>query len=955
RIPGLAKELHIPLVATNDCHDLRKDHSEAHEILICLQTGKNIKNRARRRYPTPEFYFKSGEEMYSLFRDIPEALENTAHIAESCNLDIDLNRLHMPLFPIPESETHIGLEEYLRKLAEEGLKKRYSKITREIKERFEHEIKIINNMGFAGYFLIVQDFIKYAKDRGIPVGPGRGSAAGSLITYALGITDIDPLKYNLLFERFLNPERISMPDIDIDFCYERRGEVIDYIKKRYGNNSVTQIITFGKLKARAVIRDVGRVLNMSYGEVDRIAKLVPPGPRVTLDLALEIVPELKEIQNMDEIHTKLIEHSKVLEGLSRHASTHAAGVVIAPGELTDFVPLYKSPQDEVTTQYDMKILDMVGLLKMDFLGLRTLTVIDNTLKMLKNKGIELNIDEIPLDDPKVYELFSSGNTIGIFQFESAGMRECLRKLKPNCLDDLIAMNALYRPGPMRMIDDYIARKHGMRKIDYTHPSLEPILKETYGIIVYQEQVMQIASEIAGFSLSKADIMRRAMGKKQKEIMRRQKKEFIKGAMAHGISRKKAQDIFDLIVKFAEYGFNKSHSTAYSIVAYRTAYLKVYYPAEFMAAILSSEMSDTDRIVVLLNECKKLGLEVLPPDVNESDVKFSADGKVIKFALAAIKNVGSKAVESIVMAREKHGKFKTIFDMCKHLDLRLVNKKVMESLIFAGALDSLEGTRPQKFKMVEAALSYAQRYQGERDRGQTNIFDMEDSERGTFHLDQPKLPQEKDWRRYEKLSKEKEVLGFYLTGHPLSKYQDELYAFTNYNHDQVNNFYYNKEIRAGGIITDVKIHFDKKNKQMAFCTLEGFGGSTEVLIFSDIFSKYKSILNVDEMIMVKGKISKRDEDRIKIIAEEIIPLSQVREKFTRKLCFFLDTSEVTSQQIENVKDLFEKYRGNCRLIFHVKSPEFGSAKLISKKLKVSPDPELLKTLRETYGEDCVWLG
>jgi len=776
-ISNLAKELDLPLVATNDCHYARKEHWEAHDILFCLGTGKDRDDPNRQRYATPEFYFKNQDEMWKLFKDYPGALENTRKIADSCDLNIPLGKTLLPSFPIPDSEPSNDPDAYLSKLCRMGINKRYSTLTPELEQRLQYELDVIKKMGFGGYFLIVMDFVQFAKKNGIPVGPGRGSVAGSLVAYCLDITTIDPLCHDLLFERFLNPERISMPDIDIDFCYERRQEVIEYIRQRYGENSVTQIITFGKLKAKQVVRDVGRVLGMNYSEVDRIAKMIPGGPGVTLEHSIQINKDLGKVAKQDQPHKELMDFSKVLEGMNRHASTHAAGVVIAPGELTDYIPLYKSSQGDVMSQYDMKSLESLGLLKMDFLGLRNLTVIDQTLSLLKEKGQKITLSKIPLDDKKTYKTFAKGNTVGIFQFESSGMREYLKKLKPTCIEDLIAMNALYRPGPMENIDEFIKRKHGRKKIRYDHPDLEPILKETYGIIVYQEQVMQIANKIAGFSLAQADIMRRAMGKKQKSLMAGQKKEFINGAVNKNISQKKAESIYGLVEKFAQYGFNKSHSTAYAYVAYQTAYLKTHHPAEFMAANLTSEMNSTSRVVTLINECRKLKLIVHPPDVNESHIIFKPlDEKTISFGLKAIKNVGTKALENILAARKEHGSFKTLFDFCVTLDLRLVNRKVLESLVATGAMDSLEGTRGQKFQAVETVLKYAQQTQIEKEDDQCSLFDSEASEISYVHKI-PSLPDVSDWSETEKLDREKELMGFYLTGHPLLKYADELENFS----------------------------------------------------------------------------------------------------------------------------------------------------------------------------------
>ncbi|MFQ5583747.1 MAG: DNA polymerase III subunit alpha, partial [Calditrichia bacterium] len=732
KVYKLAKDMRVPVIATNDVHYLEKDHHHSHDILLCLQTGKSLHDTNRLRYQTEDLYLKSVDEMYAQFPGKSEALERTLEIVEKIDLNIELGKPLLPPFPLPENYKASSLESYLKKLAREGVEKIYGKVSPEVEARLQTELSVINKMGFASYFLIVKDFIDYARSQNIPVGLGRGSAAGSLVAYALGITRLDPFRFDLLFERFLNPDRISMPDIDIDFCYERRDEVIDYVRRKYGENSVAQIITFGTMASRGVIRDVARVLDFSFSESDSISKLIPvnQGKPMPVQEAFKKIPKLKEIaEKGDERHQELLKHARILEGLVRHASVHAAGIVIAPGELTDYVPLYQTEdqnkQKVITTQYSMKGCEDIGLLKMDFLGLRTLTVLHDTVEMLKKRDIEIELDNLPLDDAETYEIFCEGNTVGVFQFESAGMREFLRKLKPNRIEDLIAMNALYRPGPMENIDSFINRKYGREKIEYLHPSLEPILKETYGIIVYQEQVMRIASDVGGLSLSQADTLRRGMGKKQKSLMSRLEKEFVDGCRNNGISEKIAKSIYDLIFRFAKYGFNKSHSAAYALLAYQTAYLKKHYPAEFMAASLNSERNEPARIVILIDECKHLGIDILPPDVNSSGAKFEVNsaGQIV-FGLEAIKNVGKAAIGNIIKVREKEGPFKSIFHFMQHLDLRAVNKKILEALIQAGAMDSLEGNRAQKFASVEIAINFAQKFQEQsQNKSQMNLFEM----------------------------------------------------------------------------------------------------------------------------------------------------------------------------------------------------------------------------------------
>ncbi|MCD6167266.1 DNA polymerase III subunit alpha [bacterium] len=949
----LSRELNIPLVATNDIHYLKREHAIPHDVLLCLQTGKDYDDPNRLRYATQELYFKSSDEMFQLFSDLTEAVENTLEVAEKCNLELEFDKFHLPQYELPDDASEQTLDEYLERLALEGLRWRYSEITPEIEQRLRNELNIIKQTGYAGYFLIVKDFIDYARKKGIPVGPGRGSAAGSLVAYALGITNIDPLRYNLIFERFLNPERITLPDIDIDFCYERREKIIDYVKKKYGDKNVTQIITFGTMAARAVIRDVGRVLKMKYNEVDRIAKLIPFGKN--LDEAIALVPEFRQLsESEDETYRKLIDYSRVLEGLARHASTHAAGVVIAPAELTNFVPLYKTNQGDVTTQYDMKCIEKIGLLKMDFLGLRTLTVIDNTIKLLKKRNIEIDIDKIPLDDVDTYKLFSNGETVGVFQFESSGMRECLRKLKPECIEDLIAMNALFRPGPMVMIDDFIDRKHGRKPIEYLHPSLEPILKETYGVIVYQEQVIQIASKLAGFSMGEADVLRRAMGKKNPKAMQQQLKRFVEGANKNGIPTNIAEEIFDLMSRFAGYGFNKSHAAGYALVAYQTAYLKTHYPAEFMAASFSSEMGNTDRIMVLMEECRRMGIKVLPPDVNESFTNFVVTEEGIRFGLGAIKNVGKGAIESIVRARKKHGKFQTIFDFVQHLDLRLVNRKVLESLIQAGAMDSLQGHRAQLMAAVGTAINFAQSQQSASLRRQTSIFDVvEDSGKrkvGKY----PDLPIVERWSPFTKLAKEKELLGFYISGHPLAKFEEELQAFSTVSLEALNSLQDGALVKVGGIITSIKTHHDRNQRIMAFVKLEDFSGSCEVLVFSDAYEKNQGLIKIDSMVMLIGQVSTRENENAKIICREILPLTEARERFAKNVCVNLNFEDINDEMLGKIKKLVQKNKGECFFLIHLINGDQRECLIRSQKFRVSPQENFISQLRQMLGKQNVWI-
>ena len=954
-IKKLSSELDIPMVCTNDAHYAKHEHWEAHDVHICLGTGKDRNDPNRLRYATPEFYFKSQDQMFELFKDIPGAIENTRKIADSIEIEIPMGDYHLPNFPLPANLPEQTPDSYLKTLCEKGVKEKYGDYTKELSDRLDHELKVINQMGFAGYFLITADFVKYAKDNNIPVGPGRGSAAGSLVSYSLDITTVDPIRHQLLFERFLNPDRISMPDIDIDFCIERRGEVIDYIKNQYGENSVTQIITFGKMKAKQAVRDVGRVLGYSFGEVDRLAKMIPPTLNISLEEALDQSPELYDASEGE--YKELINFSKILEGMNRHASTHAAGVVIAPGDLTDYVPLYRSSQGDVTSQYDMKGLEELGLLKLDFLGLRNLTVIDNTIKLIQDKGEKINIEKIPLDDPKVYKLFAKGLTTGVFQFESSGMREFLKKLKPTAIEDLIAMNALYRPGPMKNIDDFISRKAGKKKIKYSHPSMEPILEETYGIIVYQEQVMQIAHEIAGFSLAEADIMRRAMGKKIKKLMDELKVKFVEGAnKKNKISSTKAEDIYELIEKFAQYGFNKSHSTAYAYVAYQTAWLKAHYPAEFMSANLTSEMSNMDRVVILINECRKLKIDVDPPDINVSDINFRpVNNKTISFGLNAIKNVGTKALEQIIEARNEYGEFDTIFDFTSNVNLKSVNRKVLESLNMAGALDALEGNRLQKHNSIDTALKYGQTIQQNKSRNQVDLFGSDNLGSPDLSI-VPQLNQSEEWAENTLLENEKEVLGIYLSGHPLLKYADELEEFSNYDFtDKVvaNN---EKTVRIGGSISELKMHFDRKNNQMAFFKLECLGGQVEILTFSDTFSKYRSLIANDAVVFVKGKPTDgSDFSDLKLIADEIIPLDKARDFYSKNVNIRLEPSKMSLDDVDSLYSMVKDHKGKCGLMIHISTNLKKDSRIFSHNIKVSSHASFLKKLRDNYGKENIWVS
>jgi len=949
----LAHDLSLPIVCTNDAHYSKKEHSEAHDIHICLGTGKDRNDPNRLRYATPEFYFKSQDEMHKLFKDVPGAIENTRKIAESIDFEINTGEYHLPNFPIPENEPNKDPDDYLRKLVVDGAKGLYEELTPKVNHLIDHELGVIKNMGFAGYFLITADFVQYAKNNKIPVGPGRGSAAGSLVSYALGITDIDPIKHNLLFERFLNPDRISMPDIDIDFCIERRGEVIDYIKTQYGETSVSQIITFGSMKAKQVIRDVGRVMGYTFSEVDRLAKAIPDELGITLESAIKKSPEFRKMSENE--YKELVEHSLVLEGMNRHASIHAAGVVIAPGDLTNYVPLYKSSSGDITTQYDMKGLEDLGLLKMDFLGLRNLTVINKALELIELKGEKVQIDKVSMEEPEVYKLFANGLTIGVFQFESSGMREFLKKLQPTVIGDLIAMNALYRPGPMNNIDNFISRKQGNKEIEYPHPSLVPILEETYGIIVYQEQVMQIAHDIAGFSLSEADIMRRAMGKKDKKLMDELSVKFVSGAQKKNITKKKAEEIYALIEKFAQYGFNKSHSTAYAYIAYQTAWLKTFHAAEFMSANLTSEMSTIERVVTLINECKKLKIEVKLPDVNVSYTQFAPiDKSTISYGLNAIKNVGEKALESIIENREKEGPFKSIFDFCSRIDQQKVNKRVLESLIKSGAMDSLSGSRAQNFDAIDTAIKYGQQLQNSGNKNQVDLFSAGDNQSSLIKT--PELKEIEEWDEKKSLSFEKEVLGMYVSGHPLLEHADEIEEFTSVDFSDDLMLKKNEIVTVGGMVTKITKKYDRRNRAMAFFEMDCFGGTVEVIAFSDCFEKYENLIEEDAVIFINGKMADDTNfSDLKVMADKIVSVENAREYFSRKLIINLAAQNVSPDDIEDLYEFARRFPGDCNLLFHLSNPNPSLSKpvtVLAHNIKVSTDRNFVKQLRDKYGKENI---
>ena len=947
----LSEELNIPLVATNDNHYSLREHSDAHDILFCCGMGKFKSDTDRHRYEHEQFYIKTTDEMYDLFKKYPSAIENTVKIAESCNVDIPIGEIHLPEFPIPQ-EASKSPDEYLEKLCLIGLRNKYKNPEPFIMERLKYELSIIKKMGFAGYFLITQDFVQYAKDSSIPVGPGRGSAVGSIVSYCLGITNVDPMKYNLIFERFLNPHRVTMPDIDIDFCVEGRERVIKYIKDRYGEDSVAQIITFGTMKAKGSVRDVGRVLGMDYGEVDRVAKLIPNEPKMTLQKAIDTSQEFKEVINKSDLHKQLIDNSMILEGMHRHASTHAAGIVITPGALTDHVPLYKSASSkDIATQYDMVSLEDLGLLKMDFLGLRNLTVIDKAIKAVKeNHNIDIDIETINLEDQKVYSLFANGDTVGIFQFESSGMREYLKKLKPTCIEDLIAMTSLYRPGPMKNIPKFIARKEGVEPITYIHPSLEPILKETYGIIVYQEQVMQIGLDVGGLSLPESDEMRRAMGKKKKKLMATFKIKFIEGATKKGIDKKIAIEIFDLLEKFAEYGFNKSHSTAYSVISYQTAWLKTYYPSEFHASNMSSEYTDTDRLAVLINDVKNHEIEIIGPSVNHSETFFHANKKgQIHYGLAAIKNVGTKSAEQIVEFRKNNKEYKSLFDLCS-VDSKAVNKKVLENLILSGACDCLDGNRSEKFKSVELALKFGQKLNKDTNSAQSSLFGGD-----SLSISTPNLVTSEEFAKNELILNEKLAIGFYLMQSPLDKHKEDLMGLSNIGIGD------NKDhniLKAGGIVQDIKLFYDKNNNQWAIITLECLFGTAELFVFSNAYEQYKNILGEDSKIFIVGKKSSRgdfDSSNPKIIVDKAYPLNNIVQTLSKTVNIKISYNYKDPKILESIKDTTALFPGNCAVVLYLENSNNKFDKIRLPKIRISASKDCIEHLKTKLDKASIKIG
>ncbi|MDD3628610.1 MAG: DNA polymerase III subunit alpha [Actinomycetota bacterium] len=963
----LSEKYNIPLVATNDVHYIDKSDSKAHDVLLCIQTGSTINESGRLKFPTEEYYFKDYNQMRELFKDFPGALENTLEIAERCNLNLKFNMNLIPSFNVPDNLT---ADEYLKKLCYENIEKKYGSVTGPIEERLNRELSVIEKRGFSDYFLIVWDLVNFAREKNIRVGPGRGSAAGSIVSYLLGITSIEPLKYGLLFERFLNEERDSMPDIDIDFCYEKRSEIIKYVTDKYGDRKVAQLITFGTMAARQAIRDAGRVMEMPYAEVDRIAKMVPMELNMTIKNSLEINPELNEIYKNNEKVKEIIDTAISLEGISRQDSIHAAGVVISSEELYNYTPLQKENESDIVTQYKMEDIQKIGLLKMDFLGLKTLSLIDKTLFLIKKtKNIELDIDNVNLDDERTFNMLSDGECLGVFQLESSGMRELVMNLKPTKFEDLIALLALYRPGPLQsgMVQDFVESKNGRKQIEYLHPSLEKILESTYGIILYQEQVMGIASELAGFSMSEADILRSAISKKKRALLSKQKNKFIEGARKKGIDEKTSIKIFELVNNFAEYGFNKSHSAAYAMISYQTAYLKANYPVEFMAALLSIRMGSQEKVAQYVSETKRMGIRVLPPDINESYSDFTVVGNSIRFGLSAIKNVGTNVIESIEKERKKNGKFKNFIDFCERVDSSVLNKKTIESLIKSGTFDSMGLSRKYLLENYEKIIEEVLKIRKDRDLGQYSLFEVNGSDKeelmpgSSFQMED----RFKEFSRKELLNFEKEMLGLYISGHPLFEYRDSLSVITPV--EALGELDDGVNVTVGGIITRVKIIYTKKDQQMCFVELEDVSDSVEVITFPSVFLKFREIIEEDKVVKIKGRLDKK-EDQIKLIASEFEEMlkdkkpDESQEEITgiseerRRVVFKVKKDDIDKDFINHFYDLIKKYPGTKEVEFRITGKNGKDVEKIYNlpmDYRIDLNKSLEKNLREMFSDKISW--
>lgn len=975
QIIELARKTETPLVVTNDCHYLKKEDAQAHDVLLCIQTGKMLNDTSRIKYETDQLYFKSEDEMKTLFPECPEAYTNTTKIADSIDLQLDYDTFLLPKVDLPES--HASNSDYLRSLCYESAAQKYAQFSKEepeqppkvsrkeIEERIDYELGIIRKMGFEDYFLVVKDLIDNTRARGIPVGPGRGSAAGSIVSYLLGITLMDPIEHSLLFERFLNPDRIEMPDIDIDFCAEGRNEVIDYVVNKYGRNSVAQIITFNTLGAKSVIKDVARVLGVAPVESNKMTKLMPSTPKITLDKCIEESPEFAELMDSNDLYGSILKYGRVIEGLIRQHGIHAAGVVIGPDDLSNYVPLatsaQKGSQSTVLVQYEGKWLDYLKMLKMDILGLKTLTIIRKTVELIKqSRGKDIDILKVPIDDQKTYTLFSEGLTDGIFQFESAGMKKHLKELKPNKFSDLVAMVALYRPGPMQFIDTYIKRKYGLQEIEYDHPIMENALKETYGVIIYQEQVMQISREMCGFTGGEADTLRKAMGKKIMEVMDRLKPKFIEGAVANGVAEHIVKRVWDKCLDFAKYAFNKSHSVCYANVAFQTAYLKAHYPTEFMAALLSQE-KDPAKIPYFLEECRNMGIEVIPPNINRCEKEFIVQGNKILFGLRAIKNVGEVAIQRLLEERDKNGVFTDFFEMCSRVDPMAVNKAVLESLIYSGALDELHGNRPQKLAALESALEYGNSVNNERRSGQQTLFSLleEDDGSGIPTGCKPVLPEVDDWSLSQKLEKEKSILGFYLSGHPLFKYRYELNLFANMDTKR----FLDKGLKIpypiiiAGVVNNVNKKKVSRNRPYCTAVLEDMYGRFELAIFGKDVEKYSTLLESDGLYIVYGRHSSyngrhngngsADDKTLRIIPDKILPLDELSQHFSGSLHLNIEEDKVCEGLYDKLVTLSRKYPGKFNLVLKVMTKNFGCIKVIPENIMLYPNEDLNGALKEIF--------
>jgi DNA polymerase-3 subunit alpha len=903
-MPEVARATGLELVATNDCHFLERAHHEAHDILLAIQTGKGLDDPGRMRSATAEVYFKTTEEMHALFADWPSALANTLHIADTVDFEMELNKLLLPAFPLPAGFENA--EDYVEHLSREGLMRRYGKVTPELQERLDYELGIIRTTGFAGYFLIVWDFIDAARRRGIAVGPGRGSAAGSLVCYCMGITDIDPIRHKLLFERFLNPERVSMPDIDVDFCFEKRPEIIRYVEDKYGRENVSQIITFGTMAARAVIKDVARVLGLGFAESDRISKLVPEELGITLEKAIAEAPGLRELAETSETHGTLLRNAQVLEGLNRNPGIHAAGVLITPSPLVEHLPLYQSSKGDITTQFDMRMSEEMGLLKMDFLGLRTLTVIDKALGLIREThGEAPTATEIPTDDPATYELLQQGRTVGVFQLESSGMQELVRKMKPTCYDDITAINALYRPGPLGagMDQVYVDRKHGRKKIEYKHPDLAPILADTYGVILYQEQVMQIAATMGGFTLGMADRLRKAMGKKLGDVMEEMKVTFLQGARERGYDEQVAADVFEEMEFFAQYGFNKSHSAAYALLSIQTAWLKAHHPAEFMAATMSSEMRKADRVIQLIDECKVMGLKISPPSINQPRAEFGVDGDhTILFGMGAVKGVGTGAIDAIVAAREALGRpFTDLFDLGEHVDLQKVNRKVLESLVHAGALDPLPGDRATLIANLDAALAHGQRSARDRDAGQESLFGG-----GETTVLRPTLQPAPPYDPLVEWSLERKAVGFFLSGHPFQEYRELIASLRVQSVQNAAGRGEGAWVDLAGVVTSFRTQRDKHKRVYARAHFEDRTGMIEVVVYARLYEQVADLVASDAILVVGGRVQVRSDGTREIVADRITAVDEVLGCWSRGVLLEVDLQAMGGRGLGALDDVFARF-------------------------------------------------